>query len=35
LGCIPLYSTSWDNLASQAIARKLQMVLYGEDWSIQ
>lgn len=34
-GCIPLYSTSWDNLASQAVARKLQMVQYGEDWSIQ
>jgi len=35
LGCLPLYGTSWDNLASQAIARKLKMVLYGEDWSIQ
>ncbi len=32
--CLPMYSTSWDNLASQAIARKLKMVLYGEDWSI-
>jgi RimJ/RimL family protein N-acetyltransferase len=34
LGCIPLYGTSWDNLASQAVARKLGMKLYGEDWSI-
>ena len=34
-GYIPLYSTSWDNLASQSIARKLRMVLYGEDWWIQ
>lgn len=34
-GCIPLYSTSWENTASQAIARKLGMVIYGEDWSIQ
>jgi RimJ/RimL family protein N-acetyltransferase len=33
-GTMPLYSTSWDNLASQAVARKLQMALYGEDWSI-
>jgi hypothetical protein len=31
-GVIPLYSTSWDNLASQGVARKLGMVLYGEDW---
>lgn len=34
-GCLPLYSTSWDNLASQAIARKLGMVFYGEDWSLR
>ena len=34
-GCVPLYSTFWDNFASQAIARKLQMVFYGEDWSIR
>jgi GNAT superfamily N-acetyltransferase len=33
-GVIPLYSTSWENLASQSIARKLRMVFYGEDWSI-
>lgn len=35
LGCIPLYSTSWDNFASQAVARKLRMVMYGDDWSIR
>lgn len=31
---LPLYGTSWVNHASQAIARKLGMVLYGEDWSV-
>jgi len=30
----PLYSTSWTNLASQAIARKLGGVLYGADYTI-
>ncbi|HXF64428.1 MAG TPA: GNAT family N-acetyltransferase, partial [Caldilineaceae bacterium] len=34
-GILPLYSTSWENLASQRIAHKLRMVLYGEDWSIR
>ena len=34
MGCLPLYSTSWENLASQAVARKLGLVLYGEDWSV-
>jgi RimJ/RimL family protein N-acetyltransferase len=33
-GCLPLYSTSWENLASQAVAHKLGMVCYGEDWSL-
>ncbi len=33
-GRIPFYSTSWDNLASQAVARKLRLVLYGADLSI-
>lgn len=33
-GRIPLYSTSWDNTSSQSVARKLNMVCYGEDWSI-
>jgi len=31
---IALYSTAWENHASQSIARKLGAVLYGEDWSI-
>ena len=33
-GLLPLYSTSWANVASQGVARKLGMVCYGEDWSI-
>ena len=33
-GLIPLYSTAWENVASQGVARKLRMVLYGDDWSI-
>lgn len=33
-GLIPLYSTSWENMASQGVARKLGMVHYGDDWSI-
>jgi RimJ/RimL family protein N-acetyltransferase len=34
-GRIPLYSTSWDNLASRSVARKLGLVLYGTDLSLE
>jgi hypothetical protein len=33
-GRIPLYSTSWDNLASQAVARRLGLVRYATDLSL-
>ncbi len=33
-GLLPLYSTSWDNAASQRVAQKLGAVMYGEDWWI-
>lgn len=31
MGVIPLYSTSWENTASQAVAKKLNLVIYGAD----
>jgi GNAT acetyltransferase len=34
LSLIPLYSTSWDNLSSQKVAQKLDLVQYGMDFSI-
>ena len=34
LGAEPLYSTSWQNAASRAVARKLGLVLYGTDLNI-
>src|ERR1041385_6699333 len=33
-GAIPLHSTSWENDASQAVARKLHLVCYGADFSV-
>ena len=33
-GRIPLYSTSWDNRASRAVARKLGLVQYAADLSV-
>ncbi len=33
-GRVALYSTSWDNLASQAVARKLGLIHYGTDFSL-
>jgi hypothetical protein len=34
IGAIPLYSTSWDNKASQSVARKLNLKCYGTDFEI-
>ncbi len=33
-GRIPLYSTSWDNAASLAVARKLGLAAYASSWSV-
>jgi RimJ/RimL family protein N-acetyltransferase len=34
IGATPLYSTSWENKASQAVARKLSLECYGVDLEI-
>lgn len=34
VGAIPLYSTSWENKASQAVARKLRLECYGADFNV-
>ena len=34
-GLLPLYSASWENVASQRVANKLGMACYGEDWEIE
>ncbi|MGN7411745.1 GNAT family N-acetyltransferase [Paenibacillus sp. SAF-068] len=33
-GHLPIFSTSWDNLASQQVARKLGLIQFGVDFSI-
>lgn len=33
-GRVPLYSTSWDNVASRAVAHRLGLAMYGADLSI-
>lgn len=32
IGALPLYSTSWDNKASQSVARSLRLKFYGADF---
>lgn len=34
-GKVPLYSTSWDNRASQAVARRLGFEMFGEEYIIK
>ncbi|MEP6705207.1 MAG: GNAT family N-acetyltransferase, partial [Acidobacteriota bacterium] len=33
-GAVPLYSTSWENTASQAVANKLNLDLFGADFHV-
>lgn len=34
MGCVPLYSTSWDNTASVALAKSIGLIQYGTECSI-
>ncbi len=34
MGAMPLYSTSWENTASQAVAKKLHLAPYGADFHV-
>lgn len=34
LGAVPLYSTSWENTASQAVAKKMHLAIYGADYHV-
>jgi RimJ/RimL family protein N-acetyltransferase len=34
LGAMPFYSTSWENTASQAVAKRLHLVPYGADFQV-
>ena len=34
LGAEPIYGTGWENLASRAVARKLGLVMFGEDFHL-
>jgi len=34
MGAIPLFSTSWENAASQAVAKKLRLAQYGADYHV-
>jgi hypothetical protein len=35
LGAAPFYTTSWDNIASQAVARRLNLSLVGVDFYLR